>query len=679
MEHELEELDGFDLGTRLSEINPDHFKRYYDHFVRFAPKNAETGYYLKHGYDRSWFQAKSRGPEKRTLHLWEEKAIELAERHLDPDKWEWWKQANGEPDPPPGLQWLGFFRASHTMFNLIDFDAKDFIVGWYESGRQKKPVVIPPVEHFHKLKVIYDAFPPNRVWCVSSDTLGVHAWEHHELVESDEVHARQKRVLRQIGLGSVEVHPMPGRCLRRPFGVDYRTITPGGVLEYWPEQLDYWEFDGRTPIFRQIVLTLLNLSVEQMTAFRRSLVCYGNAGRRPSHRTCSSSDCNKFASRIADVRKWLNDGCPQPAGETVSVQAGSDSTLRVEVVREDQPDERINRLSSPANNEQGWVERLVSLAKHGLCEPDSVGNAVCELAKWLVWVELANMPLPDRLSRTEALLTEWVSLKHNGFSTRWNNGDRDSVINQIGRAVQSVVDQDSEIFQRLRDKRQSGLYRTNIEIAALLLGQLPTSPAQSSSSSSFSLITSLCRAELDDPLPPPIIHRLESTLADMRDELKRITRKDTRREGFDELRLSEIPDPKRSWFWSNLRLENEKTMHTDDDGTTTMKTVRSKTVVPQKNKLLPFATRLLNHIRNKGGSCHLHQDKLLELFGNDNTRRMTQYRKIIEVSGVLQVGRSYRTGESSKQYKLTPLTIRAFAEQPRNNQNGHQTHENAPE
>lgn len=678
MEHELEELDGFDLGTRLSEINPDHFKRYYDHFVRFAPKNAETGYYLKHGYDRSWFQPKTRGPERRTQHLWEQRAIELTERHLDPDKWEWWMQANGEPDPPPGLQWLGFFRASHTMFNLIDFDAKDFIVGWYESGRQRKPVVIPTVEHFHRLKLIYDAFP-NRVWCVSSDTLGVHAWERHDLAPSKEVHSRQKRVLQGIGLGSVEVHPMPGRCLRRPFGVDYRTITPSAVLEYWPEQLDYWEFDGHTPSFQRVVVTLLNLSVEQMKIFRSSLVCYGNVGRRPSHRTCSSSDCNKFASRIAEVRNWLNDGCPQPAGESVSVRAGNDSTLRAEAVEEDQHEERTYQQSSPSSNERGWVEQIVSLAKHGLCEPDSVGHAVCELAKWLVWVELADMPMTERLSRTEALLTEWVQLKHNGFSTRWNNGERDLVINQIGRAIQAVVDQDADVFRRVRDKRQSGLYRTNIEIAPLLLGEEPPSTALSSSSSSFSLITSLCRAELDEPLPPPIIHCLESTLADMRDELKRIARKDTTGRGFDELRLSELPDPKRSWFWSVLRVEDERTTHTDDDGTATMKTVRSKTVVPQKNKLLPFATRLLNHIRNKGGSCHLHQDKLLELFGNDNTRRMTQYRKIIEASGLLQVGKSYRTGKASKQYKLTPLTIRAFAEQARNNQNGHQKPENAPE
>jgi hypothetical protein len=451
------------------------------------------------------------------------------------------------------------------------------------------------------------------------------------------------------------------------------------VLEYWPEQLDYWEFDGRTPSFQRIVLALLNLSVEQMAAFRSSLVCYGNVGRRPSHRTCSSSDCNKFASRIVEVRKWLNDGCPQPADETTAIRAGGESALRVVSVMEDRHDERINRLSSHANNEQGWVERIVSLAKHGLCEPDSVGNAVCELAKWLVWVELADMPMTDRLSRTEALLTEWVSLKHNGFSTRWNNGDRDSVINQIGRAVQAVVDQDADVFRRLRDKRQTGLYRTNIEVAPLLLGQEPPSTALSSSSPSFSLITSLCRAELDELLPPPIIHRLESTLADMRDELRRIARKDTTGEGFDELRLSEIPDPKRSWFWSDLRVDDEKATTADDNGTPTMKTVRSKTVVPQKNKLLPFATRLLNHIRNKGGSCHLHQDKLLELFGNDNSRRMTQYRKIIEVSGLLRVGRSYLTGKSSKQYKLTPLTIRAFAEQARINQNGHQTPENAPE
>ncbi len=374
-----------------------------------------------------------------------------------------------------------------------------------------------------------------------------------------------------------------------------------------------------------------------------------------------SSDCNKFASRIAEVRNWLNDGCPQPAVETVVVEAGSGRTLRVEAVKKDQPEERTYRQSCLANNEQGWVERIVSLAKHGLCEPNSVGHAACELAKWLVWVELADLPMGERLSQADALLTEWVRLKHNGFSTRWNNGDRDSVISQIARSVESVVDQDADVFRRLRDKRQTGLYRTNIEIAPFLLGNEPASRALSFSSSSFSLITSLCRAELDSPLPSPIVSRMESTLADMRDELRRIARKDTTGEGFDELRLSEIPDPKRSWFWSDLRLEDETATTADDDGISTTKTVRSKTVVPQKNKLLPFATRLLNHIRNKGGSCHLHQDKLLELFGNDNSRRMTQYRKIIEVSGLLRVGKSYRTGKSSEGAKFYPYICRISA------------------
>ncbi len=261
------ELDDFDLGIRLSEINPDHFQRYYDHFVRFAPKNAETGYYLKHGYHRSWFQPKTRGPERRTQHLWEQRAIELTERHLDPDKWEWWKQANGEPDPPPGLQWLGFFRASHTMFNLIDFDAKDFIVGWYESGRQKKPVVIPTVEHFHKLRVIYDAFP-NRVWCVSSDTLGVHAWERHDLDSSKEVHGRQKRVLQRIGLGSVEVHPM-----QVGFGLP-KAIRHLGVQRLRAKS-------GRSVFAGGGVIIILHLMISQQTPL---------ASRpTPNARRCSSS------------------------------------------------------------------------------------------------------------------------------------------------------------------------------------------------------------------------------------------------------------------------------------------------------------------------------------------------------------------------------------------------------
>jgi len=35
------------------------------------------------------------------------------------------------------------------------------------------------LDHFKKIKLIYDAFP-GRIWCISSATLGIHAWRKHD-------------------------------------------------------------------------------------------------------------------------------------------------------------------------------------------------------------------------------------------------------------------------------------------------------------------------------------------------------------------------------------------------------------------------------------------------------------------------------------------------------------------
>ena len=144
-----------------------------------------------------------------------------------------------------------------------------------------EPVVCPDLDHFKSMKRIYDTFP-GRVWCISSLTLGMHAWKSHRLRPTDEVHTQTKMRLEEIGLGSVEVHPMPGRCFRRPFGRDYLVITPETTLTDWPDQTNYYEDDARTPPFDRIVEAMLHriaLSIQRydqadrrLTKLRRSIV-----------------------------------------------------------------------------------------------------------------------------------------------------------------------------------------------------------------------------------------------------------------------------------------------------------------------------------------------------------------------------------------------------------------------
>ena len=99
------------------------------------------------------------------------------------------------------------------------------------------PVVHIPLERFIELKRIYDEFP-GHIWCISSETLGLHVWEKYPRpVSVQDIHRATRPRLKKIGI-TCEIHPMFGRCFRRPFGQDYATITEGGLLTNWIDQFN---------------------------------------------------------------------------------------------------------------------------------------------------------------------------------------------------------------------------------------------------------------------------------------------------------------------------------------------------------------------------------------------------------------------------------------------------------
>ena len=61
-----------------------------------------------------------------------------------------------------------------------------------------------------------------------------------------------------------------------------------------------------------------------------------------------------------------------------------------------------------------WAKGLEYLAVHGLQEPDSVGTVLYEMATFLYWVELFDLPAGERERRIVDLLTTFVRTKHNG-------------------------------------------------------------------------------------------------------------------------------------------------------------------------------------------------------------------------------------------------------------------------
>src|SRR5262249_27955317 len=135
------------------------------------------------------------------------------------------------------------------------------------------------------------------IWCVSSETLGLHAWNIYDHPkDSSMVHRATKQELASIGLGNIEVHPMPGRGQRRPFGQGYVTITPEGKLTAWWEQHDYFETDRRTPKFHHIIRVLLDLMKEQWCHWQ--LNDPGEARK-----------LEQFEHHLADAERWLEAGC----------------------------------------------------------------------------------------------------------------------------------------------------------------------------------------------------------------------------------------------------------------------------------------------------------------------------------------------------------------------------------
>ena len=224
---------------------------------------------------------------------------------------------------------------------------------------------------------------------------------------------------------------MKGRCLRRPFGADYRTITPEGVLDDWMEQVEYFEHDGRTPPFERIVRAIV-------AEVRRQVVEYRNT-RFQEHRRPRREIDELIERRSREIIDWFGAGCPDRIVEPESEQKSE------EIVLPHPPGLSAhistNTPSATRLVHGAWMERLrdgrwarglLDIAKNGLPEPDCVGPVLVELAKWLYWVELFEMPEAERKGEVRRLLTCYVQTKHNGHVTRLLNGDDEDVLRQVG-------------------------------------------------------------------------------------------------------------------------------------------------------------------------------------------------------------------------------------------------------
>lgn len=622
-----EVLLGF--GQRLSEVSPIEFAKYFDRFVRYSPQHS---YHVKYGYASGFVEKQKKGTDI-PQPFFEELAVEMTERHLDHEHWRIWKRY--EKSNPI---WLGLHFPKCTTVDAIDIDAKKYLIGWYRvhKDEEKMPIVRLPLEHLQLLKRIYDAFP-KRIWCISSETLGVHAWRLHAHPQSSMyLHSQNKYRLAEIGLPSIEAHPMPGRCFRRPMGADYRTITPNGILETWIDQLEYFENVRATATFDQICRALWIALKSQWMSFLNAAEATDAKGVKVK---CRDSFLMGFHDDRVQFTKWRDAGFPLEALPPCAPRFSAveqmmadvfDATLgekrsapKLSAVEQMMADvfaetlgEKPKLPPSPAQHPEkpaipnpefvdyrnrNWTKALKKLATEGLTQPDSIGFAALEIAKWLYWVELFQVPEQQRKSEIFDLLHEFVRTKANGFIDRWSSGQKQDVLSQLARCVDAAEklqinnrDYSVDLFGRIRAKWEGGEYTQPLKLVPLLKGikeeEGEKEKVEEKEKDSFSSSTLTMCIRLDaSPLPESVIQELQKYSG--------------------------------------------------------------------KAKLLPFATKLINYLFEKDGSVRIGRPALFKMLGHRNPSRLVSYLKRIELAKVIVRGKKYSIGNCGKLCSLTPWVM----------------------
>ena len=429
---------------------------------------------------------------------------------------------------------------ARSALKVIDLDNKENVLGHYRTKEMNRAVTRPlpviTVEHCQKIKRLYDAFP-NHMWCISSATLGLHVLE--KLPGPQPLHIIEQRtrpILKQIGLGKTEVHPMSGRALRRPFGQDYFTFTDDGLLSDWRKQLNYFDHDSRTPRFDNIFVALRDLMV---TEWKRHFV-----RREPGQIRYKvvNPEYAKFFRQgavgvglidhlVKELNQWATDG--YPVGDPCSISVP-------EIISATKTTVKSSPLSADWKEvfNGKWVQSCRAWAIHGLPGEDSIFPVVSQLARWFYFIEFwKEDDQNDRIKKICDLLTEFCLTKHNNYITRLNLGQKDEVINHVGRIVTTAIEQvDStgkKVFGDVRSKRDLGAYKKVYFLEPLIRS------TASSTASSFSSVGFIeCCTLLDDvpvgkharksqaiawtfePDDTPLPARLEAAIASFYDKRK---------------------------------------------------------------------------------------------------------------------------------------------------------------
>ena len=440
-----------ELRTPLEKVFADEFGRYFDLFVRYLPKKP---FHVRTRYGGGFICQK--GKKENGEEYFRACYPALIARMLDHDRLRLIVQPGKEP--PPNY-WVAMNTGRKSALKAIDFDNKENLLGYYRYGNpdnwSPRPLPILTLEHLQAVKRLHDAFP-RHIWCVSSATLGLHAWEKlpHPMT-IDAIHAANRPRLREIGLGETEIHPMFGRCFRRPFGEDYYTITNAGLLENWVDQLDYFENVAQPPSFIAIYQALRSVLWREWGGYlgSRAMAKVSPTTGKPHllkyflGKTLFNHREHEEDLKVLDA--WAEKGFPQslPTSESVVTDLSQPNPTG----RQPTPANGLKDISAGDEQESGcdidmsavcngqWVQTCEMWAKHGLPCHDSVFRVVSQLARWLYFIEFWDVPEDIRIEQVVELMIEFCLTKHNGFISSLNAGHEKDFRKRISRIVSCAI------------------------------------------------------------------------------------------------------------------------------------------------------------------------------------------------------------------------------------------------
>lgn len=477
---------------KVSDLYPSEFNYFTSRFI--WPCNW-GGFYSQNTYQQigtfpKWRPAKSKAD--RWVHLYQNLANELAEKHLDYNRFCASNPKRKMPEYETAF-WLGLMAGKHAYNDCIDIDSHDEI-GWYEvptrwcpeatghilpgeHSYRRVPVVRPSLRFFQIAKIVFDAFP-GRIWAFSSANLGLAVWKTYPKRElTHVVHDRCKRRFSKVGLpASLEHYPSPpttsgsfGRCHRRPCGMDSGVITNDGVVVDSISQIRHFMKPTVTPSFEVIVREYFGQLSIMYNRFMKGGISSSGDVISQSERKELIAGCFDV---VKQVKAWMKRDCPidhavlQDSGPPKSPTELPTAELRnggeaasVPTVQGDYPDCFWNVDLREVNRSGRWIQFVKFLCEHGFPCEDKFHEVISTLAKWLIFVEFHG----QEVETIQRALFDYVAKRHNGKVTRWQSGKKLEIFRHISRIVSSVIETESEqgasVFDNIRMGRATGRYK----------------------------------------------------------------------------------------------------------------------------------------------------------------------------------------------------------------------------